>query len=150
RRNPSPERGAPSLQWHQLRGRGSGLLASEVLGVLDGSRRLVFLQVGPVDRALQALASRPDGADGDLAVSDLDRAAWLLEERPVPASRLEAPGPHEDAAFHHHAPDADEPVRLRPCPDAQDLAAADLRHDVSRKTFRFHGRLLELQAATGS
>src|SRR5581483_191121 len=100
---------------------------------------MVFLQVGATDRVLQALAPRLDGADGDFATGGLNGAARLFEERPVPALRFEAPRPHEDAAFDHHGPDADEAVRLGAGPQADDLAVADGGQYVAGKTsFRFH------------
>src|SRR5436309_1958957 len=92
----------------QFRGRGPGLRSSEVPSVLDGPRALVFLQVGAVDRVLQSLAPRADGADGDLTPGELDGAAWLFEERPVPAARLQAPRAYEHPPLHHHDPNTDE------------------------------------------
>src|ERR1051325_9077104 len=104
--------GAKPLAGDQFRGRGSGLGSSEVAGVLDGPRALVFLQVGSIDGVLQALAPGSDGADGNLTPGDLDGAAWLLEERPVPAARLETPGANERPPLHHDDPNPDEAVRL--------------------------------------
>jgi hypothetical protein len=94
------------LQRHQLRGRRPGFRTSEVASILNGPWGFVLLHVGPVDSVFQAVAPRPYGADGDLAPGDLDHAAWLFEKRPVPASWLQAPRPHENATFDYHNPDA--------------------------------------------
>ena len=130
-----------SLKRYQLRGRGPGLRASEVSGELDGARRVVFRHVGAVHSVLQMLAPRANGAHGDFATINLDSAAWLLKERAGPASRFQAPRPHEDASFHHHSPDPDETMRLRTSLDAQDLTVADCGQDVVRESsLRFHAR----------
>src|SRR5213592_2726869 len=121
---------------HQFRGRGPGLRSSEVPSVLDLSRALVFLQVGAVDRVLQSLAPRTDGADGDLTPADLDGAAWLLEERPVPAARLQAPRAHEYPPLHHDDPNTDEAMWLAPGPNAQDVAVTDRDQNVLWETSR--------------
>src|SRR5438132_115850 len=131
------------LERHQLCGSAPGLRASQAPGVFDGAWRLVLLQVGAVDRVLQALAPGAHGAYGDFAIGNLDSAVRLLEKRPIPASRFQAPRTHEDPALDHHRPDADETVRLRARADAQDMAGADGVHDVLRETsLPFHARTL--------
>src|SRR2546422_2581807 len=115
------------LPRHQLRGRPPRLRPAEIPRELEGSRGVVLLQVGPVDRVLQALAPRARRAYRNLSPGDLDDSAGLLQEGPVPASWFQAPGSNEHAAFHHHGPDADEAVRLGARPDAQDLPVADGR-----------------------
>ena len=134
-----PARLSPPRVRHQLRGRGSGLRASEVASVLDRPRRVVLLHVGPVDGVVQALALGAHRAHGDLALGNHNSAKRLLKKRPVPASRLQAPRPHEDAAFHHHGPDADETVRLRSGPDTENLAIADRGQNIfCEALLRFH------------
>jgi len=88
-------------QRHQLNGRGSRGCAHKIPSVLDRSRRVALFQVGAIDRVLDALTSRAHGADRDLAMDYLDTSARLLQKRPVPASRLQAPQSHEDAVVHH-------------------------------------------------
>src|SRR5437870_4498478 len=133
----SGRNGVPKLLARdQFRGRGPGLRSSEVPGVLDGPPALVFLQVGSVNGVLQTLASGLDGADGDLAPSDLDGAAWLLKERPVPAARLQAPGAHERPPLHHDDPNTDETVRLAAGPNVQDFTVADRDQNVFWETSR--------------
>src|SRR5688572_9327705 len=68
----------------------------------------VLLEVRTRHRVLQPLASRADRAHRDLAPADLDLAARLFEERPVPAARLDAPGAHEDSLLDDDHPDPDE------------------------------------------
>src|SRR5437867_9545612 len=89
-----------------------------------------------VNGVLQALASGLDGADGDLAPVNLDGAAWLPKERPVPTARLQAPGAHEHPPLHHDDPNTDEAVRLAAGPNAQDLTIADRDQNVLRETSR--------------
>src|SRR5947209_951364 len=95
-RAPAPR---PLGERHQLCGSAPGLRASQAPRVLDGAWRAVLLQIGAVDRVFQALAPGAHGAHGDFAIGNLDRAVRLLEERPIPASRLQAPGTHENAAL---------------------------------------------------
>jgi len=59
------------------------------------------------------------GVDRDLVIGNLDRAAGLLEKRPIPTVRLHAPRSDEDAVFHDNKPDADEAMAARACPNAQ-------------------------------
>src|SRR5438094_6647884 len=111
--------------WHKLGGRRPRLRPSKVSGVLDRSRRLVLLQVGSIDGVLQALTSRDHRANGDLSPAHLNGASRLLEERPIPTARPDAPRPDEHAAVHHHGPDTDEAMRLGALPNAEQLLAMD-------------------------
>src|SRR6266568_2796759 len=87
------------LPRHQLRRRGPGLHPAQIPREPEGSRGVVLRQVGPIDRVLQALAPRAHVAYRNLSPGDLDDSTGLLQERPVPASRLQAPRPDEHAAF---------------------------------------------------
>src|SRR3974377_1599521 len=103
----------------------SGPFADEVLGVLNGSGRVVFFQIGAIHGMLQALAPRVDGPDGNLQAANLNSAAWAIRECALPASRFETPRPHENAALHHYRPYADEAMRLTAGPDADHLSIAN-------------------------
>src|SRR5438874_2548087 len=139
----SGRNGVPKLLARdQFRGRGPGLRSSEVPGVLDGPPALVFLQVGSVNGVLQTLASGLDGADGDVAPGDLDGAAWLLKERPVPAARLQAPRAHERPPLHHDDPNTDEAVRravIRGGRRSTGWRSGRVRHLVQIFDVRAHG-----------
>ena len=55
---------------------------------------------------------------------NLYASAPFLKKRSVPASRFQAPGPHEDAVAYQDHPDADEAMSSTARSDAQDLALA--------------------------
>src|SRR5439155_19608384 len=93
---------SPGFPGHQLRRRCPGPGPSQVPRELEESGRVELLQVSAVDRVLEALAPRLYRPNGDHAPADLDDPSRLLQERAPPASRLQAPRPHEHASFHHH------------------------------------------------
>jgi hypothetical protein len=95
---------------------------------------MVLLQVGTIDRALQALTPRAHGPDGKFIAGDLDRATRLLQKRLVPASWFKTPRSHKHPAFHHHCPNADEPMWLHAGSEANDHAFPDGRQDVVRES----------------
>src|SRR2546422_2402700 len=100
----------------------------------NGSRVVVLLQVGSIDGVLHALTSRAHGADGDLSPAYLNSTSRLLEERPIPTARSDAPRPDEHATVHHHGPDTDQAVRLGAGPDAEHLLAVDGGEGFARET----------------
>src|SRR5947199_5437605 len=122
------------LARHKLGGRRPRLRPSKVSGVLDRSRRLVLLQVGPIYGVLQALTSRDHRANGDLSPAHLNGASRLLEERLIPAARPDAPRPDEHATVHHHGPDTDKAMRLGARPNAEHLLVVDGGEGFARET----------------
>src|SRR5437764_4873887 len=102
----SGRNGVPKLLARdQFRGRGPGLRSSEVPGVLDLPRALVFLQVGAVDRVLQLLAPRTHGADRDLTLG-------VASPRGESSSRS-ARARHLVEIFHVRPHRAVDPLHLR-------------------------------------
>jgi hypothetical protein len=82
------------------------------------------------------------GADGNLVPEDLYNAAWVFQKRSIPASRLQAPGAHEDAAFDHYGPDAYDAMRLAASPYAEDFIVVDGGQNIVRETSPgFHARI---------
>src|SRR6266478_3531020 len=57
----------------KLNGRGSGFRASEILGILEGTCRVVLFQVSAVDGIPEALVSYMYGTNGDFVT-----ATWIV------------------------------------------------------------------------
>jgi hypothetical protein len=67
----------------------------------------------------------------------------LLQERPEPASRLDAPRSHKDAVVDHDNPDADKPVRPGTGSDAHAFPLAEICQDVvGEMLLRLHVHLI--------
>src|SRR2546426_5423318 len=96
--------------------------------------RVIFLAISPVNRLLQALAASEDRTHGNLATIDHYHSARLFEKCAIPTTRLQTPRPHKDATFNDHRPDANDPVRLCACADAEDIPVANLGDDGFRET----------------
>src|SRR5260370_14207670 len=92
----------------KLNGRRSGFRASEILGILEGTCRVVLFQVSAVDGIPEALVSYMYGTNADFVTCHLDSATSVLHKRSVPAVWLYAPGPDEGTFFHHATPNANE------------------------------------------
>src|SRR5689334_22456082 len=72
------------------------------------SRCGVLLRIRRFDRVAKPLAANPSHPDAHLAIAHLDRSEWILEKRPVPATRLQRPRSHEQAPFDDDRPHARE------------------------------------------
>jgi hypothetical protein len=126
----------------KLNGRGSGFRASEILGILEGTCRVVLFQVSAVDGLPEALVSYMYGTNGDFVTCHLDSATRVLQKRSVPAVWLHAPGSDEGTVFHHDNPNANEAVLAGAGPDAQTFALPENSQDVIGKlSFCFHARI---------
>lgn len=123
---------------HQFRSRGSRFRASQVLGILQRPGRVVLLKVSAIDGVPNLFVPDALCPDRDFVIASLDRAARLLNKCPIPAFRLHAPGPHKDAVFHDHMPNANEAVAPASSSNAQNLAGPQSEKDfVGKMSFRF-------------
>jgi hypothetical protein len=120
-----------ALKRDQFRGRGPGLSSSKVTSKPDRTSCPIFLDVGTINGSLQAFASCPHGPDRYSATADPDYTFGILNERTIPASRLQAPRPNEDPAFDNHRPNTDNPVWSGSGANAKDHAVANRAYDFS-------------------
>lgn len=108
-----------SRKRHKFNCRSPRLGASKVLGILEGSDRVVLLQVGAINVISQLLGGCPHSSDLDLLTFYLDGACRLLEKSLVPTRRLYTPRSNENTIIHHHNPDADKTMRSTAGTNAQ-------------------------------
>src|SRR5262245_1140262 len=86
---------------------------------------VVLLGVSEIDGVQQAFAPGLPGAHGNFTPGDLDRAARLLLERPVPTVRFVIPRAYEQPILHHNHPHANEAMVRRAGTEADDLAVTE-------------------------
>lgn len=124
---------------HEFESGSPGFISRQILRILERSRRIVFIQVGPINGVSEGFTLYPDSPDRDLAIRSSDRPAWLSEEHSVPTGRLHTPGSDKDAVFDDHKPDADEAMRTRAGPNAQTRGFSKSgQHIIGESSARFH------------
>src|SRR5439155_20572065 len=129
-----------SLPWHELHRRLAPACGAKAAHVLDRSGRGILLRVGALDGVADADASGGNRANPDLPRADLNGAARIVEERPVPPALLLHPGTGKHAAIYDDGPDRNEPMaRSGASAHGEQFAFIDSRHDRARKSAR-HSR----------
>ena len=97
----------------------SGFRATEVLRILQSTRRVVLIQISAINGVPEAFALDAHGADCDCAICHLDGAARFSEKRSVPTVLLHAPRSNEDTVSHHYDPNTDEAMLAGTSPNAE-------------------------------
>jgi len=75
----------------------------------------------------QAIAAHRTGPNGNIAISDFDGPAGILEERTIPSIGFYGPRSHEYTITHCDNPNADKSVRFLSGPNGKDLRSVKNR-----------------------